>query len=145
MKTLRLNSRKITLISLLNMVVIITLLSTLTSCKDDDDEVNTIWGPYAVSETDEYDEVENYTITLTQSKLGGTNIEISNFGDFMYVPVKGSLDANEFTIPTQTFTAGNMTIEITGEGTLTGTKLNFNYTMKTGGDEFEYSCLATKK
>lgn len=126
---------------------LIFTLITLSSCSKDDD-VSPVspaaLGGYSVEETNEYDVIENYTINLTQSNLGGVNIEISNFGDFMYVPVKGTLDENKLTIPTQTFTAGNQTIKITGQGTLTGNKLNFTYSREFGSKTYEYSCAATK-
>jgi hypothetical protein len=144
MKTRQSISKRIILVCFINIMVVSSLVSVLTSC-DKDDEGPSIWGSYSVEETDQYDEVENYTITFTQSKLGGANVEISNFGDFMFVPVKGTLNENTLTIPAQTFTAGNKTIVITGNGTLTGNKLNFDYSMETGGDTFEYSCAAAKQ
>ncbi|MBA4058323.1 MAG: hypothetical protein C0490_26635 [Marivirga sp.] len=123
-------------------------LLLLSSCKDDNDEtspdVAKLAGTYAVAETDMYDEVDNYNITIKKSKDGGTNVEIDNFGDFMYVPVKGTIVGNTLTIPTQTFTA-NSTIKISGNGTLTGNILHFDYFMESGGDVFEYSCEATKQ
>jgi hypothetical protein len=120
----------------------------LSGCKDDDDDtspdVTKLVGTYDVEETDMWNDVDNYTVTISKSKDGGANIEISNFGDFMYVPVKGTIVGNTLTIPSQTFTA-NSTIKISGNGTLTGNNLHFDYTMESGGDTFEYSCEATKK
>ena len=120
----------------------------LSGCKDDDDDtspdVTKLVGTYDVEETDMWNDVDNYTVTIAKSKDGGANIEISNFGDFMYVPVKGTIVGNTLTIPSQTFTA-NSTIKISGNGTLTGSNLHFDYTMESGGDTFEYSCEATKK
>ena len=120
----------------------------LSSCKDDDDDtspdVAKLTGTYDVAETDVNNNVDNYTITIAKSKDGGANIEISNFGDFMFVPVKGTIVGNNLTIPSQTFTA-NSTIKISGTGTLTGNNLHFDYDLESGGDTFEYSCEATKK
>jgi hypothetical protein len=120
----------------------------LSGCKDDDDDtspdVAKLVGTYAVEETDMYADVDNYTVEITKSKDGGANIEISNFGDFMFAPVKGTIVGNTLTIPTQTFTA-NSTIKISGSGTLTGNNLHFDYTLESGGDTFEYSCEATKQ
>ena len=120
----------------------------LSSCKDDNDETSPdaakLTGTYAVAETNMYDEVDNYNITIKKSKDGGINIEINNFGGFIYVPVKGTIVGNTLTIPTQTFTA-NSTIKISGNGTLTGDNLQFEYFMESGGDVYEFSCNATKQ
>jgi hypothetical protein len=121
----------------------------LSGCKDDDDDdtspdVSKLVGTYDVEETDMNNNVDNYTVTISKSKDGGPNIEISNFGDFILVPVKGTIVGNTLTIPSQTFTA-NSTIKISGNGTLTGNNLHFDYTMDALGDTFEYSCEATKQ
>lgn len=125
-----------------------TAALVLSGCKDDDEDLSPdvakLIGTYAVAETDENNDVENYTITISKSKNGGANIEISNFGDFIFVPVKGTIVGNKLTIPSQSFTA-NTTIEIAGDGTLTGNNLHFDYTMESGGDVYEYSCEATKQ
>ena len=125
----------------------LTAALILSSCKDDDDDtspdVAKLVGTYDVAETDMYNDVDNYTVTISKSKDGGANIEISNFGDFMFVPVKGTIVGSTLTIPLQTFTA-NSTIKISGDGTLTGNNLHFDYTMISGGDTFEYSCEAVK-
>ena len=143
---------KFTAIDTLSQLSIVFLLFAtaliLSGCKDDGDDtspdVTKLIGTYAVAETDENNDVENYTITISKSKNGGANIEISNFGDFIFVPVKGTIVANKLTIPSQSFTA-NTTIEISGDGTLTGSNLHFDYTMESGGDLFEYSCEAVKQ
>ena len=143
---------KVTPVDSLPLLIIGLLLFAvaliLSSCKDDGDgvspDVTKLAGSYAVAETDMYDEVENYTITISKSKDGGATVEISNFGDFMYVPVKGTIQGSKLTIPSQTFTA-NSTIEISGDGTLNGNTLTFDYTMESGGDLFEYSCEAIKQ
>ena len=58
--------------------------------------------------------------------------------------MKGTIVGNQLTIPSQTFTA-NSTIEISGDGTLAGNNLHFDFTLKSGGDLFEYSCEAIKQ
>ena len=125
-----------------------TATLTLSSCKDDDDDTNPdvakIVGTYDVEETDMYNDVDNYTITIAKSKDGGANIEINNFADFLFVPVKGTIVGNTLTIPSQTFTA-TTSIKISGNGTLNGNILLFDYEMISGGDTFEYSCEATKQ
>jgi len=120
----------------------------LSGCKDDGDntspDVAKLIGTYAVEETDMYASVDNYTITISKSQAGGANIEISNFGDLLFVPIKGTIVGNKLTIPSQSFTAST-TIEISGDGTLSGNNLHFDYTMESGGDLFEYSCEAVKQ
>lgn len=128
--------------------VFVAVLLLLSSCKDDGDEtspdVAKLTGTYAVSETNMYDAVDNYTITIKKSKGGETNIEINNFGGFMYVPVKGTIQGNTLTIPSQTFTA-NSTIKISGSGTLIGNELQFEYFMESGGEVYPFICEATKQ
>jgi len=129
-------------------ILFFTATLILFGCKDDDDDtspdVAKLTGTYDVAETDMYNDVDNYTITISKSTDGGSAIEIGNFGDFMFKPVKGTIAGNTLTIPSQTFTA-NTTIKISGSGTLTGNNLHFDYTLESGGDTFEYSCEATKK
>src|SRR5688500_10233643 len=74
-------------------------LIALSSCSKDDEVDNSadlakVVGTYSVVDTDEYGEVENYGITISKSKDGG--VEVSNFGDFMYVPVKATINGNSF-------------------------------------------------
>ena len=120
----------------------------LSSCKDDDEttspDVAKLSGTYNVSETNKYDDVDTYTITIKKSKDGAANVEISNFGGFMYVPVKGAIQGNSFTIPSQTFTA-NSTIKISGSGTLIGNELQFEYFMESGGEVYPFICEAMKQ
>ena len=83
--------------------------------KDDEDfsaDIAKVVGTYTVVDTDEDDDVENYTVTISKS---GNGVEISNFGDIMYVPVKATIRGNTFTIPSQTFKGKTMTIVIYGQ------------------------------
>lgn len=127
---------------------VIFALITLTSCSKDDDEnfgadVSRIVGTYSVTDTFENGDVENYSITITDSKDGG--VQVSNFGDIMYVPVKATIKGNNFTVPAQTFKGKSMTIIITGNGILNGDQLNFDYTIDTDdGYLLEHSCVASK-
>jgi major membrane immunogen (membrane-anchored lipoprotein) len=122
-------------------------LLTLAGCGKDDDEnfdadIAMLVGTYSVVDTDEDDEIKNYDITITKADGG---VEISNFGKIMYVPVKATIHGNAFHIPSQTFKGKSMTIVISGQGTLDGTKLNFDYVIDTaGGYVLEHVCVATK-
>jgi len=129
------------------MMPILFALITLTSCdKDDEDfsaDVAKIVGTYTVADSFEDNDVENYSITISDAKDGG--VQISNFGDIMYVPVKATIRGNIFTVPAQTFEGKSMTIVITGNGTLSGDQLRFDYIIDTGDDELlEHSCIASK-
>ncbi len=107
------------------ITVLMFAIVSLSSCSDDDDGPNPdlakAVGSYSVVDTDEDGDVENYSINITKSKDGG--LEISNFGDIMYVPVKASIKGNSFNVPAQTFKGKSMTIVVAGTGTLNG-----NYT-----------------
>jgi hypothetical protein len=129
------------------ITVLMFAIVSLTGCSDDDEGPNPdlakAVGSYAVIDTDEDGEVENYVINITKSKDGG--LEISNFGGIMYVPVKASIKGNSFAVPSQTFKAKSMTIVVTGTGTLNANTLNFDYTIKTDDDYLlEHSCVANK-
>ena len=128
------------------ITVLMFAIASLSSCSDDDDGPNPdlakAIGSYSVVDTDENGDVENYAINITKSKDGG--LEISNFGDIMYVPVKASINGNSFNVPAQTFKGKSMTIVVAGTGTLNGTTLNFDYTIKTGDNLLEHSCVARK-
>ena len=132
---------------LIGMLLFVTAL-ILSSCGNDDEpdysaDIAKVVGTYNVTDTDEDDEVENYSVTITKA---GNGVEISNFGDIMYVPVKATIKGNSFNIPSQTFQGKSMTIEIYGSGTLNGNKLTFDYTIKTDDDFYlEHSCDATKQ
>jgi hypothetical protein len=129
------------------MMPILFSLITLTSCdKDDEDfsaDVARVVGTYTVTDTFENGDVETYSITITDAKDGG--VQISNFGDIMYVPVKALIKGNVFTVPAQTFKGKSMTIVISGNGNLSGDQLTFDYTIDTGDDNaLEHSCVAGK-
>ena len=148
MEKLFFSIRKLSLQS--NLIFTFCAVLVLTSCSKDDDAINAdvqkISGTFDVEETDEFDDVETYTVTIVQSKNGGANIEINNFGDFMYVPVKATIKGSAFTIPPQTFVGKTVTIIISGSGTFNGTNLIFNYSLDTGDDIIlENSCVATKQ
>lgn len=126
---------------------ILFALITLTSCDKEDENVRPdvakVVGTYAVTDTFENGEVESYSITISDSKDGG--VEISNFGDIMYVPVKATINGSTVTVPAQTFKGKSMTIIISGNGNLSGDQLTFDYTIDTGDDELlEHSCVANK-
>jgi hypothetical protein len=118
------------------------------SCDNEDEpdftaDIAKVVGTYTVTDKDEDDEVETYTVNITKS---GNGVEISNFGDLMYVPVKATIQGNTFTIPSQMFKGKSMTIVIYGQGTLSGNKLTFDYTIQTDDNYMlEHSCDAIKQ
>jgi len=131
---------------LIGILLFVTTL-ILSSCdKDEEDfsaDIAKVVGTYTVTDTDEDNEIENYSVTITKS---GNGVQISNFGDIMYTPVKATIKGNTFNIPSQTFKGKSMTIIIYGSGTLNGDKLSFDYTIQTDDDFYlEHSCEATKQ
>ena len=152
MKTITLSLKSLTHSSFAHAVfrtyiaTLLFALVTLSSCSKDDEVDNSadlakVTVTYAVVDTDEYGEIENYSIVISKSKDGG--VEVSNFGGFMYVPVKATISGSTFIIAPQTFKAGNTTIILMGSGSLTNDKLNFDYTIDTD-KEHPHSCVASK-
>lgn len=147
--TLQLNQSKRNLFPLFSspLVLMFAMLLLASACNDDDEkdssaDIARIVGTYTVTDTDEDDEVETYTVIITKS---GNGIEISNFGDIMYVPVKATISGNTLTIPSQTFKGNTMTIKIYGQGTLNNNNLTFDYTIETDDDYFlEHTCTAER-
>jgi hypothetical protein len=129
-------------------IIVLSAILFLAACSNDDEntaaDVQKITGDYSVEDTNEYEETEAYSISISKSGKGG-NLEISNFGDIMYVPVKANVKGNVFTIPSQTFKGKTMTIVISGQGSINGDQLSFDYVIETDDDYFlEHSCIATK-
>ena len=127
--------------------MLISMAFMLGSCSDDDEDfsadIEKVVGTYHVVDTDENEEVENYSVTINKS---GNGVQISNFGDIMYVPVKATIRGNIFTIPSQIFQGKTMTITIYGQGTLNGNNLTFDYTIETDDDFLlEHTCSATRQ
>ena len=119
----------------------------VSSCSDDvqdfSADISKVVGTYTVTDKDENDEVESYSVTISKA---GNGVEISNFGDIMYVPVKATVKGNAFDIPSQTFKGKTMTIKIYGKGMLAGDKLTFDYTIETDDDYLlDHSCSASKQ
>lgn len=131
------------------LVLVFSALLFLTGCSKDDEGPNAsigqIVGTYNVEDTDESDEKESYLISISEASKGGSDLEITNFGDIMYVPVKANISGNKLTIPAQTFKGKTMTIIISGSGTMSGSKLEFDYVIETDDDYLlEHSCVALK-
>ena len=143
---------RLTSVDSLSPVVIGLLLFLVTfilgSCDNDDEpdysaDIAKVVGTYSVVDTDEDNDVEYYSVTISKA---GNGVEISNFGDIMYVPVKATIKGNTFNIPSQEFKGKSMTIQIYGSGTLNGNNLTFDYTIKTDDDYYlEHVCDATKQ
>lgn len=127
--------------------MLVSMVFIAGSCNDDDEnfsaDIAKVLGTYHVVDTDESDDVEHYSVTITKS---GTGVQISNFGDIMNVPVKAAIQGNIFTIPSQTFKGKTMTITIYGHGTLNGDILTFDYTIETDDDYLlEHKCKGTRQ
>jgi len=135
------------------LVSILVFIGTLilSGCAKEETENLTadptrVAGTYTVADTDENNEIKSYEVTITQSADGNAIVEIGNFGNFMYAPLKATLKGNAFDIPQQSFKGKTMTIALSGSGTVQGDVLNFKYTLETDDDYiFEHNCAASKK
>lgn len=129
----------------LTLVFILFAACSKDDADDSSADMRQIVGVYTVQDTDEWDEVETYSISISQSSQGGSNIEITNFGDIMYVPVKALFKGSTLTLPAQTYAGKTVTITISGHGELDNNVLKFDYTVETNDDYvFDHSCLATR-
>lgn len=131
-------------------VLVLAASIFLAACNDDEDQfaagVEKAVGTYSVEDTAEWGEVEYYTITIKKSSEGGPYVEISNFGDIMYVPIKAMISGDKFGIPAQTFSEKTMSITISGSGSFVGDTLEFDYTIEVDdGSILEHSCVAAKQ
>jgi len=141
---------KIRFIELIKYVFMASVLITLASCSDDDDDVkpdtsSQFIGTYAVEDiSGSSGYTYEYDVTISNGADG--YLHISNFADMFNVPVKASVSGNKITIKSQSFTnpsSGN-TIQVSGSGTLSGNVLNFTYTT-TGYLNYSGTCTASKK
>jgi nitrogen fixation protein FixH len=122
-------------------VLVLAASVFMAACSDDDDkfgaDVEKAVGTYQVEDTADWGDVKTYTIS----------IKITNFGNIMYVPIKGVVSGNQFRIPAQTFSEKKMTITISGEGEFEadGT-LEFDYVIDVdNGSLLEHTCVAVKQ
>ena len=130
-----------------SLIVLVSLL--LAGCSPDEQNGfvydGAIVGTYVVEDTSEWDEEDQYTIRIVKSAYGDPNVEITNFGGIMYVPVKAVLKENILSIPAQTYTGKTVSITISGIGTLNGSNLSFKYKIETDDQyTFEHSCIALR-
>jgi len=121
--------------------VAVTLLAT--SCSDDDDQVPSIFGSYAVEDVSKKTGYTyKYDIVVADATKGELNL--SNFADMFNVPVKAKLEGTKLIIESQTFQNQNETVEVSGSGTVSGSVINFTYTT-TGYLEYTGNCIARRK
>jgi hypothetical protein len=136
-------------INLMKYVFMASVIFTLASCSDDDeakpDTRSMFIGTYAVEDVSGSNGYTyEYDVTISNGSDG--NLDLSNFADIFNIPVKASVDGNNLTIKSQSFTnpsSGN-TIQVSGSGTLSGNVLNFTYTT-TGYINYTGTCKASKK
>lgn len=128
----------------LRIGTVLLFLLAVTGCGDDEgpDDRTPFLGSYSVEEsgspTDAPDEF--YEIQISNS---GDGIEIDNFRFFL-VPIKANVTGTSMTIPSQSFTQGIATIEVSGSGKLEDDVLTYTYTL-TGYVNFTKYCVATRK
>lgn len=134
----------------LHLFILVSIASVFVSFSYNDEkrniDVENFAGSYDVAQRSEDGVTTNYTIAFTKSQPGKTNIEIANFGDVMYVPIKGFVEGNKISIPNQTFVGDTMTLVISGSGKLVGDELVFSYTIDTGDTIMrDYRCHAKRQ
>lgn len=133
-----------TLSKCLFVLSVCTLL--LSGCKKDEevpDLRESFVGNYAVKETSPTIGESDYSITISKS-ADGSNIEIANFAGLLKKKVQATVNGKTITIPTQTFTSGNVQITISGTGTLNGNTLSYSYATR-GGFTWDATCVSTRK
>ncbi len=130
--------------------IILTLFAlALTSCSKDDEPVEPdtraqFVGEYAVEDISTGTGNE-YSYDVTISIGSGGDLEISNFGDVMNVPVKATAQGSSLTIKSQTFTnPSGKKLTITGSGSLANNVLTFTYTLS-GFVDYSGNCKANRK
>ena len=136
--------KKVTFSELLMYVIFVAVTLLASSCSDDDDQVPSFFGSYAV---EDLSSVSGYTYKydMTVADASNSELNLSNFADLFKVPVKAKLEGTKLTIYSQTFHGqNNKTIEVSGSGTVSGNVLNFTYTT-TGDLEYTGTCIARKK
>ena len=135
--------KKVTFSELLMYVIFVAVTLLASSCSDDDDQVPSFFGSYAVEDVSKKTgHIYKYDMTIADATNGELNI--SNFADMFLVPVKAKLEGTKLTIESQTFQSQNKTVEVSGSGTVSGNVINFTYTA-TGALVYTGNCIARKK
>jgi hypothetical protein len=137
--------------SIRTLALLLVAFFTLSARVDDhpDDvkaQVKDLTGTYNVSDKRQVGtESKNYSITITKSVAGIAAVEVANFGNVMYAPVRAVIRGNNFYIEPQLFRGKKMSITVSGSGTINNTGLQFDYVIDTGKSQLTYRCEATKK
>jgi hypothetical protein len=134
-------------VSIIGLTIVTFLAIILSSCSDNDavnpDTRQQFIGSYNVEDISAATGTKyNYNVDIDLGSKG--DLELSNFGGVMNVPVKAKLDGNLLTVSSQTFTNPNgSTLTVSGTGTFTGVTLTFTYTLS-GYGEYTGNCVATR-
>lgn len=130
------------------LVAFFTLSARVDKHPDEDAEaqLKNLTGMYNVSDKRQVgSESKNYSITITKSVAGMAAVEVANFGNFMYAPVRAVIRGNNFYIEPQVFKGKKMAITVSGSGTFNNAGLQFDYVIDTGKSQLAYRCEAIKK
>jgi hypothetical protein len=119
----------------------------LSGCTEKtDDTTNTAnrssyLGRWNVSESTK---ISTYEVNITADPNSGDGVFISNFGNLGWSvdPAGATVSGNSIILDANQVIA-NMTIN--GSGSLSGTKINWNYTLNTGADLFTVVAVYTKQ
>jgi len=129
----------------IGLIILTVLAIVLSGCSDDDvvnpDTRQQFVGSYYVEDISASTGIEyNYNIDISLGSNG--EVEMSNFGGIVNVPVKAKVDGKTLTVTSQTFTNPNgSSITVSGSGTLIGKTLNFTYKMT----DYIGNCVLTRK
>jgi hypothetical protein len=129
------------------LVAFFTLSARVGDHPDDvEAQLKNLTGTYNVSDKLQVgNESKNYSITVTKSAAGIAAVDIANFGNVMYAPVRAVIRGNNFYIEPQLFKGKKMSITVSGSGTFNMTGLRFDYVIDTGKSQLVYRCDAQKR
>jgi hypothetical protein len=133
-------------------LLILPLIVFFSSCSKDNvapvEEPQSLAGTFTVAETSTFPDGrtdrDEYVITINKSATDKNTFEIANFAGLLKKKVQVSVDGDQFNIPSQTFQSGASKITVAGSGSLIGTKLTFNYTVR-GGFTWDANCVSDKR
>jgi hypothetical protein len=128
------------------LVAVFTLSARVDNHPDDvEAQVKNLTGTYSVSDKRQVGiESKHYSITITKSMAGIAAVEVANFGNIMYAPVRAVIHGNNIYIEPQLFRGKKMSITVSGSGTFNNKGIQFDYVIDTGKSHLAYRCKATK-
>lgn len=130
-------------------LLILVPIVMATSCKKDEetDPRDNFVATYNVSESwsnPNGSGTDSYQITITKSAADNSKIIVSNFADFS-ITIDATISGTSMTIPQQSVTLGSSVVGASGSGSLSGSVLNYSYTLTGSTGNLNATCIATKR